>query len=176
MLVSRATGVPLEVGEHAQIECRSGPLDEGGLTELIAVREIGAVVDATHPYATVIRTTARRVARQQGIPYLSLLRPAVVEAGNAGVEFAPDHAAAAVAAFAYGRPVLLSTGTETWPPMPMRRAGRDCRWWSACLTGPSRGRPAARRKSPTSGSSPAGARSRWKKIAGIFASSPSACW
>jgi precorrin-6A/cobalt-precorrin-6A reductase len=116
VLVSRATGVPLAVGEHAQIECRWGPLDEGGLAELIAVREIKAVVDATHPYAMVIRATARRVAGQQGIPYFSFLRPAVVEAGDAGVEFAPDHAAAAAAAFAYGRPVLLSTGAKNLAP------------------------------------------------------------
>ena len=117
MLVSRATGVPLEVGEHALVECRSGALDEAGLAELIAVREIRAVVDATHPYATVIRATARRLARREGILYLSFLRPAVVEAEDAGVEFAPDHAAAAAAAFAYGRPVLLTTGAKKPGPL-----------------------------------------------------------
>ena len=64
--------------------CRRGPLDENGLAELLAERQIRAIVDATHPYATTIRATARRVAERMGLPYLSFLRPGVVEAGDVG--------------------------------------------------------------------------------------------
>ena len=83
---------------------------------MIAERKIRAIVDATHPYAVAIRATARRVAEQRRIPYLSFARPAAIDPHTAGVEFAADHAAAARAAFAHGRPVLLTTGTRNLAP------------------------------------------------------------
>ena len=93
-----------------------GPLEESGLAELLAGRKIRAVVDATHPYATTIRATARRVAERMRIPYLSFLRPPAIDPQAAGVQFAADHAAAARAAFACGRPVLLTTGAGNLAP------------------------------------------------------------
>ena len=39
VLVSRATDVPLDVGQHAGIESRWGELDDRGLAELIAQRK-----------------------------------------------------------------------------------------------------------------------------------------
>ena len=116
VLVSRATEIPLDTGGDDAIESRSGPLDEGGLVELIAARKILAVVDATHPYATTIRRTARRAAERMNIPYLSFLRPAAIDPQAADVQFAADHAAAAAAAFSLGRPVLLTTGTKNLAP------------------------------------------------------------
>lgn len=116
VLVSQATDVPLDMGEHSRLESRAGPLDQAGLEELVERRAIRAIVDATHPYATSIRATARRVANRKGIPYLSFVRPPIVEAADAGLEFAADHAAAAVAAFAHGRPVLLTTGAKNLAP------------------------------------------------------------
>ena len=116
VLVSKATSVPLDVGQHANIEGRCGPLDETGLLDLLAERKVRAIVDATHPYATTIRALASRVANQVGVPYLTFVRPAAIDASEPGVEFAADHAAAARAAFVYGRPVLLTTGTRNLSP------------------------------------------------------------
>ena len=116
VLVSQATDVPLELGEHPHLETRAGPLDECGLEELVERREIRAIVDATHPYATSIRATARRVAGRKGIPYVSFVRPPVFDAADPRLEFASDHAAAARAAFAHGRPVLLTTGAKNLAP------------------------------------------------------------
>jgi precorrin-6A/cobalt-precorrin-6A reductase len=116
VLVSRATEIPLATGSHPRIETRSGPLDEAALAELIGARGIRAIVDATHPYAAVIRTTARRVAARKGIRYLSFIRPAIVEPGALGVELVPHHRAAAAAAFRLGRPVLLTIGTRHLSP------------------------------------------------------------
>jgi precorrin-6A/cobalt-precorrin-6A reductase len=116
VLVSRATDVPLDVGDHPNIQCRCGLLDEHSLAELIDRRGIRAIVDATHPYAVLIRATARHVAEVKGIPYLSFVRPAVVEAGTPGVEFAPDHPSAAALAFSHGRPVLLTVGVRNLAP------------------------------------------------------------
>ncbi len=116
VLVSKATDVPLDVGRHALVESRSGELDESGLAELIARRKIVAVVDATHPYAVAIRTTARRAAERMKIPCLRFTRPPAIDPRTAGVQFAPDHAAAARAAFSFGQPVLLTTGTRNLAP------------------------------------------------------------
>ena len=116
VLVSKATDVPLDVGRHALVESRSGELDESGLAELIARRKIRAVVDATHPYAVAIRAAARRVAERMKIPCLRFTRPPAIDPHAAGVQFAPDHAAAARAAFSFGQPVLLTTGTRNLAP------------------------------------------------------------
>jgi precorrin-6A/cobalt-precorrin-6A reductase len=116
VLVSKATEVPLDVGRHARIESRWGPLDERGLAELIAQRKIRAVVDATHPYATAIRAQARRAAEAMKIPYFSFLRPAAIDPHSADVVLVADHAAAAEAAFSFGQPVLLTTGARNLAP------------------------------------------------------------
>jgi precorrin-6A/cobalt-precorrin-6A reductase len=116
VLVSKATDVPLKTEGHPNIEGRCGPLDERSLAELVDRRGIRAIVDATHPYAVAIRAAASRVAQQKRIPYLSFVRPAVVDATAPGVELAADHRAAAAAAFRRGRPVLLTTGTRNLAP------------------------------------------------------------
>jgi precorrin-6A/cobalt-precorrin-6A reductase len=116
ILLSKATDVPLPAGGHPNIQCRSGPLDSSGLEQLIDHRGICTIVDATHPYAAAIRAMARRVAKQMGIRYLSFVRAAVLDPSTPGVLFAADHAAAAAAAFAYGRPVLITTGTRNLDP------------------------------------------------------------
>ena len=112
VLVSRATDIPLAIGQHANIESRTGPLDDDGLTALLRDRGIRVVVDATHPYATAIRQRARRVAESLGIPYVTFVRPTSIDAAARGVEFAADHATAARLAFAHGKPVLLTTGSR----------------------------------------------------------------
>ena len=116
VLVSRATDVPLEVGDHPHIETRCGALDDQGLAELARRRRVRAIVDATHPYAEEIHARARRVASAQGLPYLPFVRPASIAPGAPQVTFADDHAAAAQRAFADGRPVLLTTGSRHLAP------------------------------------------------------------
>ncbi len=125
VLVSKATAIPLELAAHRGVESRSGPLDEQRLTQLIAERGIRAIVDATHPYADVIRATARRVAGSCGIPYVCLTRAATITRRSARVELAADHASAALAAFSHQRPVLLTTGSKNLLPYvaEARRSG-----------------------------------------------------
>lgn len=112
VLVSQATTTPLMVGDQPAIETRSGPLDDRSLAALLHERGILAIVDATHPYATAIRARARRVAEKVGIRYLSFVRPPVILQDEPDVEFAEDHRSAAAKAFAHGRPVLLTTGSN----------------------------------------------------------------
>jgi precorrin-6A/cobalt-precorrin-6A reductase len=116
VLVSRATAAPLSIGLHPLIDGRFGALDDAGLESLIRSRGIRLLVDAAHPYAAEIHERARRMAAATGTAYLSFVRPPVVAAGEPGVEFAADHAAAAACAFAHGRPVLLTTGSKHLAP------------------------------------------------------------
>lgn len=116
VLVSRATPTPLDVGDHKSIESRSGPLDDHGMADLIRQRGIRAIVDATHPYATAIRARASRVAEALNCPYLTFIRPPAIDPNTPGVDFAQDHDAASVMAFAHSRPVLVTTGSNHLAP------------------------------------------------------------
>ncbi|MGA2617077.1 MAG: precorrin-6A reductase [Thermoguttaceae bacterium] len=136
VLVSQATEVPLAASGHAQVECRQGPLDDSGLAELIRSRGIRTIVDATHPYAAVIRRRAQRVAGAIGVPYLSFLRLPALRPDEPGAEFAPDHAAAAAMAFGYGRPVLLTSGTNHLAPYAAQARRTGIRLVARVLPGP----------------------------------------
>jgi precorrin-6A/cobalt-precorrin-6A reductase len=46
-----------------------------GLADYLRAENIGALIDATHPYAAIISTNAARAAESAGIPLLALRRP-----------------------------------------------------------------------------------------------------
>jgi precorrin-6A/cobalt-precorrin-6A reductase len=116
VLVSKATSIPLAIGDDPRVESRAGPLDEAALAQLIRQRAIRAIVDATHPYAVTIRERAYRVAQTMGIPHLTFVRPPSIAADTSGVDFAADHGEAAGLAFAHRRPVLLTIGSRHLEP------------------------------------------------------------
>ncbi|HYA13554.1 MAG TPA: precorrin-6A reductase, partial [Syntrophales bacterium] len=115
VLVSTATDIPLDVGAHANIQRRTGRLDEEGMTRLVRDRGIKAIVDSTHPYATIARKTARRVTDRTDVPYFTLIRPTVITEGQ-GIVLAGSHEEAAGLACATGRPVFLTTGVKNLEP------------------------------------------------------------
>jgi len=103
-------------------------MDERAMLELIGASGIGAIVDATHPYAAGAHATAQAVAKQAGIPCVTFAREGgawdVGQSSALGADprghvgrcpthhFAADHRAAAAMAFSFGRPVLLTTGAN----------------------------------------------------------------
>lgn len=115
VLVSTATDVPLDVGNHPNLSHRSGKLDETSMMRLISEKGIRIVVDASHPYASAVRSTARKVCQDLGIPYLTFVRPTVIEESEF-IHFAAGHEHAAREAFALGLPVLLTTGSRNLVP------------------------------------------------------------
>jgi len=123
VLVSTATDEPLAIGRHPRIERRCGRLDAAAMAALVRDRKIRAIVDATHPYAAAVRSTAAGVAGQLGIPYFSFVRPGSVNSHDKEIRRAPDHGTAARLAFSFGRPVLLTTGANNLAPY----AGESCR-------------------------------------------------
>jgi precorrin-6A/cobalt-precorrin-6A reductase len=46
-----------------------------GLADYVAAERIDALIDATHPYATVISQNAAAAARDSGVPFVALRRP-----------------------------------------------------------------------------------------------------
>jgi precorrin-6A/cobalt-precorrin-6A reductase len=115
VLVSQASDIPLDIGSHPRIRRRRGELDEGRLAALIREREIKAIVDSTHPYARIIRASARRVAERASILYLTLIRPSGI-ANTDGILWAADHEESARIAFSLGAPVLLTIGSRNLSP------------------------------------------------------------
>ncbi len=115
VLVSTATDMPLGLANHPDLSRRSGELDRESLVRLINDLGIRAIVDASHPYASLIKEHARLAAGEIGIPYLRWNRPEILSDSD-NIIWADDHEAAARAAFSYGQPVLLTTGSRNLGP------------------------------------------------------------
>ena len=82
VLVSKATDVPLAVGDHPRISRREGRLGEEGIAALAEEKGIRAIVDAAHPYAAAVHDAAQRAAHRLNIPCLTFRRPALLEQGG----------------------------------------------------------------------------------------------
>ncbi len=115
VLISTATDMPLEVKEHPNLSRRCGELNPETLSALILERGIRAIVDASHPYASVVKVHARHAANELRIPYLRWQRPSVLDHGDY-VLWADSHEDAARKAFSLGLPVLLTTGSRNLGP------------------------------------------------------------
>lgn len=115
VLVSTATDIPLSVAGHPKISRRAGPLDADGMAALIRNLGIGAVVDATHPYASRAHEASRVAASRAGVPLLSFIRPPAVREGD-GARVASGHEEAARMAASFGLPILLTIGSRNVLP------------------------------------------------------------
>jgi precorrin-6A/cobalt-precorrin-6A reductase len=91
-----------------------GPVRVGGFGGVDGLRRwlhderVGAVVDATHPFAATMTAHAAQVCAETQLPYLILARPAW-DPGAAIVVESDRHAAEAVAQRSYSR-IFLTTG------------------------------------------------------------------
>lgn len=79
-----------------------------GLREWLADNEIGAIVDATHPFAATMTAHAAQVCAELGMPHLVLSRPPWDAAGT--VRVGSDVEAAHVVADQHYSRVFLTTG------------------------------------------------------------------
>jgi precorrin-6A/cobalt-precorrin-6A reductase len=86
------------------------------LEALLRERQIGAILDATHPFAHRISENAMQVAAAMHIPYVRYERPTSDRsAAAAGIIMVPDLDAAVRVCLAQGTRILLTTGTKTLP-------------------------------------------------------------
>lgn len=124
VLVSTATDLDLEIGDHPNVHRRAGALDGEAMARLVRERGIEAILDAAHPYAEAAHLTARHVAEELALPLFRFERPSSVSSCD-HVSRADNHAQAARIAFADGRPVLLTIGSRHCAPYAaeVRRTG-----------------------------------------------------
>lgn len=67
-------------------EIRTGRLDAGQIAELIRARQIGCVIDATHPYAKEATANIKKACEETGTPLRRVLREPVAYEGAAVAE------------------------------------------------------------------------------------------
>ena len=114
--VSTASDLPLTLPCHPHLTRHSGVMDQ---TKMVAwLRKIGAcaLLDAAHPYATTLHTTAPLAAQETGIPYVLFLRASMDTRIGKRVYYAKTHDEAAKSAFSFGRNVLLTIGVKNIIP------------------------------------------------------------
>ena len=103
-----------------------GPVRIGGFGGVAGLRrwlgdnDIGAVVDATHPFAATMTAHAAQVCAELGLPHLVLSRPAWDPAG--AVRVASDAEAAHVVADQHYSRVFLTTGRSGVGPFTSSHA------------------------------------------------------
>jgi precorrin-6A/cobalt-precorrin-6A reductase len=88
----------------------------GGLADYIAKERVDALIDATHPYATMISENASAAARQTGVPFVVLRRaPWKAVAGDRWIEV-DDTRAAVQALGETSRRVFVTLGRNDLAP------------------------------------------------------------
>jgi precorrin-6A/cobalt-precorrin-6A reductase len=109
--VSTATDINIDIGDNLSIKRVMGRMTLDEIKEFIHDNNVQAVVDTTHPYATIVRANARRAADETDTPYLTFVRPALVyDCEN--IIWADDYQQAAQIAFSFGKTVLTTTGSK----------------------------------------------------------------
>jgi precorrin-6A/cobalt-precorrin-6A reductase len=87
-----------------------------GLADYLVEERIGALIDATHPYASIISANAVAAARQTGVPFMALRRPPwTAVAGDRWIEVS-DTAAAVIAIGDESRRVFVALGRNELAP------------------------------------------------------------
>ena len=87
---------------------------DDSLAALIQEQHVGAILDATHPFARRISEQAIQAAAQAHIPYLRYERPtSTLSAGCGAILVVPDVEAAARVCLERGRRIFLTTGAKT---------------------------------------------------------------
>ncbi|MBG0833149.1 cobalt-precorrin-6A reductase [Planomonospora sp. ID67723] len=122
-LAGRVRDPKLPVGEVRE----GGFGGSAGLAAWLAERRIGAVVDATHPFAARMSASAAEAARMTGLPLLILRRPGWEAGPGDDWRPVPSLQAAAELLPALGERVFLTTGRRSLPVF----AGLDGLWFLA---------------------------------------------
>jgi len=99
---------------HDDAETHIGALEPATLAALVRTAEM--VVDATHPFATVISQIAIAVCAENGVPYLRFERPGSALPPDVLPAATADAAAEAAVRLADGGTIFLTVGSKTLLP------------------------------------------------------------
>jgi precorrin-6A/cobalt-precorrin-6A reductase len=101
---------------HRCLTARVGRLTAEEIPKFLQAENIGAIVDASHPFAIQISQHAVRCAQQQGLPYLRFERPSLpIDDQNAQMREVPDLATLLKSPLLFHKRVLLTVGAN-WLP------------------------------------------------------------
>ena len=76
VLVSTLTAYGADLAAQQGLAARFGAMDEQTLSMLLRDGAFNALVDATHPYAVVVKEMTKKVCREMKLPYLRWERSA----------------------------------------------------------------------------------------------------
>ena len=97
--------------EHPLVSVHRGRMDQEEIRYFLEKGDFLAVVDATHPYATVVTQNIKAAMKALSIPYLRLKRERK-EGRIEGVRYFEDHEACAEALCRTTGNILLTTGSK----------------------------------------------------------------
>ena len=97
--------------EHPLVSVHRGRMDWEEIRHFLGIGDFLAVVDATHPYATVVTQNIKAAMKALFIPYLRLKRERK-EGRIEGVRYFEDHEACAEALCQTTGNILLTTGSK----------------------------------------------------------------
>lgn len=111
VIVSTATDINIDIGDNGSVKRVVGRMTLDEIKEFIIDKNVRAVVDTTHPYATIVRDNAKKAASGTGTPYFTFVRPSLVY-DYENIFWAEDYRQAAEVAFSFGKTVLTTTGSK----------------------------------------------------------------
>lgn len=101
------------IEQHSNVKVLPERMDLAAMQAFLAEHQPDCVIDATHPYATVVTQTIKEACALSGTEYLRLVRPA--EAGYGSAVVVHDFAEAAeVLSHTEGK-IFLTTGSKNLP-------------------------------------------------------------
>lgn len=115
VLLTTLTDYGAQLGRQEQVETQAGALDEDGLRQMITSRGIRALVDATHPFAKLVKEVARHVSVDLGVPYLRLERERTRYQPEPGLIMVENFAEAAQTAARLPGNIFLTIGSRHLP-------------------------------------------------------------
>lgn len=119
-----------------QVEVVDRPLGPADLGRLILENQVDLVIDATHPYAAAITSTAVAVCRKLQVDYLRYRRPGTEIPRHPLIHWCPGFPEAAVRATGLGKNIFLTTGSKNLGLfIPLARE-RRCRLVARVLPDP----------------------------------------
>lgn len=137
MLVSVVSAYGAQLAAHENIEVHTGRLDATAMCALIREKNITLLIDASHPYASIVTATAQEAAKKMGIPFIRYEREEVPLPAYDKLHIVANEEEAAALAGTLSQEdkgkVYLTTGSKTMHIFAKAPALQNCQVWTRVL-------------------------------------------
>ncbi|SNV68563.1 precorrin-6A reductase [Veillonella rodentium] len=137
VLVTVVSQYGAELAAHKGITVHTGRLDQQAMQNLIAEHDVRLLIDASHPYAAIVTSTAQDAAKAMDIPFVRFERKEVPLPDYDKLHIVTDEAEAANMAGRLAKEnnghIYLTTGSKTMHIFAKSEALRDCEVWTRIL-------------------------------------------